>query len=414
MTRTDAPPGALDGLVVLDFTQVLSGPFCTMMLADQGARVIKIEPPGGDQTRRFGPFRKGQLTIEGGGYGSYFASTNRNKESLVVDLKADAGRDVIRRLAASADIVVENFRIGVMDRLGLGYETLRAVNPRLVYGAIRGFGDARTGESPYADWPAYDIVAQAMGGIIGITSTETGGTPTKIGPGIGDIVPAMQCAFGLLAAHTRALRTGEGQYVDVAMVDGILALTERIVFQHGTDGVSPGPEGNAHPLFCPYGLFPARDGHVAIGCPNDDFWRQFARLIGLETMAADPAYATTTARIARRAEVESAVTAWTSSRTKAEVAAVLGGRIPFGPVLRADEIIASPHAAAREMIVRVDLPGCPDAPLTIAGTPVRMSATPGGVRRRAPLVGEDTDAVLASFGYTVAEIAALRSSKAVA
>ncbi|MEZ5855898.1 MAG: CoA transferase [Hyphomicrobiaceae bacterium] len=406
--------GALDGLVVLDFTQVLSGPFCTMMMADQGARVIKIEPPGGDQTRKFGPFRKGQLTIEQGGYGGYFASTNRNKESIVVDLKSAAGRDVIKRLAAGADILVENFRAGVMDRLGLGYDVLKEINPRLVYGTVRGFGDRRSGASPYVDWPAYDIVAQAMGGIIGITSTEIGGTPTKIGPGVGDIVPAMQLAFGLVAAYSRACRTGEGQHVDVAMFDGVLAMCERIIFQHGTDGTVPGPEGNSHPIFCPYGLFRASDGWVAIGCPTDDFWKLLARTIGLEAMADDPRYATAPSRVANRGDVEGAVTAWTSARTKAEIAGVIGSKIPFGPVLRADEIIADPHAEARGMIARVALPGCPDHPLTITNTAIKMSATQGGVRTRAPLTGEQTDSILESFGFGHQEIADLRASKAVA
>jgi crotonobetainyl-CoA:carnitine CoA-transferase CaiB-like acyl-CoA transferase len=406
--------GALDGLVVLDFTQVLSGPFCTMMLADQGARVIKIEPPGGDQTRKFGPFRKGQLTIEKGGYGGYFASTNRNKESIVVDLKSPAGCDVILRLASRADIVVENFRAGVMDRLGLGYPMLSKINPRLVYGSIRGFGDERTGASPYVQWPAYDIVAQAMGGIIGITSTEAGGTPTKIGPGVGDIVPAMQCAFGIVAAYSRACRTGLGQQVDVAMLDGILALCERIIFQNDIDGVVPGPEGNSHPIFCPYGLFKASDGWVAIGCPTDEFWKLLARSIGLVAMADDPRFATTPSRVAHRGEVESAVTAWTSGRTKREIAAAIGAKVPFGPVLRADEIVADGHMRARDMLATVELPGCPDHPLMIAGTAVKMTATPGSVRFRAPLTGEHTTKVLGDFGFEPAEIDRLRSVSAVA
>ena len=304
MTQRGSTRGALDGVVVIDFTQMLSGPFAAMMLADQGARVIKVEPPGGDQTRKFGPFRDGQLRIEHGGYGGYFASTNRNKQGLTVDLKSAAGRDVIRRMVAGADIVIENFRAGVMERLGLGYESLADINPRLVYGAIRGFGDARTGKSPYGDWPAYDVVAQAMGGIMGITSTEAGGQPTKIGPGVGDIVPAMQCAFGLVAALYRARATGKGQFVDVAMVDGVLALCERIVFQHGIDGTVPGPEGNSHPLLCPYGLFQARDGWVAIGCPHDEFWRLLVRTIGRPELADDVRYLTTPDRLARRAEVE--------------------------------------------------------------------------------------------------------------
>ncbi|MDX2159635.1 MAG: CoA transferase [Hyphomicrobiaceae bacterium] len=409
MSERPTAIGALDGVVVIDFTQMLSGPFAAMMLADQGARVIKIEPPQGDQTRKFGPFRAGQLRIEEGGYGGYFASTNRNKESLVVDLKSPAGRDVVRRLVARADIVIENFRAGVMERLGLGYEQLREINPRLVYGCIRGFGDERTGKSPYGEWPAYDVVSQAMGGIMGITSTEPGGQPTKIGPGVGDIVPAMQCAFGLVTALFRARATGEGQFVDVAMVDGVLALCERIVFQHSIEGTVPGPEGNSHPLLCPYGLFPAKDGWVAIGCPHDEFWRLLVRTIGMPQLADDPRYRTTPDRLARRTEVEGAVSAWTSVRTKAEIAAVLGTKIPFGPVLRADEIFADEHTRARGMLAEVDLPGVPDHPVTIAGTPIKMTVTPGGVRHRAPLTGEHTARILADFGYSEAEIGTLTS-----
>lgn len=416
MDRTDlimspSPKGALDGIVVIDLTQMLSGPFAAMLLADQGARVIKIEPPGGDQTRKFGPFRKGQLTMAEGGYGGYFASTNRNKESVVLDLKTDAGRDAVRRLAAKADVLIENFRSGVMERLGLGYETLAELNPRLVYGCIRGFGDARTGQSPYADWPAYDVVAQAMGGIMGITSTETGGQPTKIGPGVGDIMPAMQCAFGITAALVRAKTTGQGQFVDVAMVDGVLAACERIVFQYGTDGTVPGPEGNSHPLLCPYGLFPAKDGWVAIGCPHDDFWKLLVKTIGRADLANDVRYLTTPDRLSRRAEVEGLVSDWTGARTKAEISAVLGGKIPFGPVLNVEEIVADAHTKARGMIAMVDLPGVPNHKLTIAGTAVKMTATPGGVRTRAPLVGEHTDAVLRDFGFGSDEIARLSASR---
>ncbi len=407
MPGAGAVNGALDGVVVIDFTQMLSGPFAAMMLADQGARVIKIEPPGGDQTRKFGPFRPGQLTMAEGGYGGYFASTNRNKESIVIDLKSEAGRDVVRRLVAQADILIENFRAGVMERLGLGYESLRDLNPKLVYGAIRGFGDARTGKSPYGDWPAYDVVAQAMGGIMGITSTEPGGQPTKIGPGVGDIVPAMQCAFGLVSALYRARGTGQGQFVDVAMVDGVLALCERIVFQHGIDGDVPGPEGNSHPLLCPYGLFQAKDGWVAIGCPHDEFWKLLIRTIGQPEMADDALYATTPERLKRRADVEGAVTAWTRARTKAEIAAVLGGKIPFGPVLQVDEIFADAHTKARGMLATVDLPGVPEHPLVIADTAIKMTVTPGGVRHRAPLVGEHTAIVLADFGFSADEIGRL-------
>ena len=405
--------GALDGEVVLDLTQMLAGPFVTMMLADQGARVIKVEPPGGDATRLFGPFVAGQVGVPEGGYGGYFGSTNRNKESIVIDLKSEAGKVTLKRLVLKADILVENFRAGVMERLGIGYETLAEINPRLVYGTIRGFGDPRSGRSPYAEWPAYDIVAQAMGGIIAITSPTPGGPPTKIGPGVGDLIPAMQCAFGILAALHRARATGRGQFVDVAMVDGVLAACERPVFQYSYDGVAPGPEGNSHPLLCPYGLFPAKDGWVAIGCPHDEFWRLLVRTIGQPELAKDPRYRLTRDRLDRRAEVEGLVTDWTSARTKSEITAVLGGKIPFGPVRGIDEIFDDPHIAARGMLAEVELPGVTDRTFQVAGTAVKLSETPGGVRTRAPLTGEHTAKVLAEFGFDAAEIARLKADRAI-
>lgn len=404
--------GALGDVLVLDLTQMLAGPFVTMMLADQGARVVKIEPPGGDTTRLFGPFAPGQVGVPEGGYGGYFGSTNRNKESIVLDLKSEDGREVLKRLVAKADILVENFRAGVMERLGLGYETLIEINPRLVYGTIRGFGDPRSGRSPYAEWPAYDIVAQAMGGIIAITSPTPGGPPTKIGPGVGDLIPAMQCAFGILAALHRARATGRGQFVDVAMVDGVLAACERPVFQYSYDGKSPGPEGNSHPLLCPYGLFPAKDGWVAIGCPHDEFWRLLVKTIGRPELAEDARYRLTRDRLDRRAEVEGLVTDWTSARTKAEITEVLGGKIPFGPVRSFDEIFDDPHIAARGMLAEVELPGVNDRTFKVAGAAVKLSETPGGVRTRAPMTGEHTEKVLAEFGFSEAEIVKLSSSRA--
>jgi crotonobetainyl-CoA:carnitine CoA-transferase CaiB-like acyl-CoA transferase len=219
--------GALAGLRVIDLTQVLAGPYCTMMLADQGADVVKIEPVEGDPTRHFGPFRSDDKDHF---FGGYFQSTNRNKKSIGLDLKSLEGKALFKRLAKDADIVVENFRAGVMDRLGLSFESLAVENPRLVYAAIRGFGDPRTGQSPYVDRPAFDVVAQAMGGAMGITGPDAF-TPMKIGPGVGDIFPAALSAFGIMAAVFRARQTGHGQFVDIAMYDGILALCERLVYQ---------------------------------------------------------------------------------------------------------------------------------------------------------------------------------------
>lgn len=401
--------GALAGLRVIDLTQMLAGPYCTMLLADQGADVVKIEPVEGDPTRHFGPFRADD---EAHHFGGYFQSTNRNKKSISLDLKSPDGKALFRRLAKGADVVVENFRAGVMDRLGIGYESLAADNPRLVYAAIRGFGDPRTGASPYVDRPAFDVVAQAMGGAMGITGPDAN-TPMKIGPGIGDIFPAALSAFGIMAAVHHAQRTGQGQFVDVAMYDGILAMCERLVYQYSYTGKSPVPEGNQHPILCPFGVFPCSDGMVTIGCPRDSFWRELVDAMGRPELASDPKFLTNNDRLAHASETVAIVEGWTRGLTKAEIAAALDGRVPFGPVNTAADIYADPHVAARNMLVEVEHPGSAK-PVTIASTPIRMTATPGGVSRRAPMTGEDTDEVLAALGLGAGEIAELKARKIVA
>jgi crotonobetainyl-CoA:carnitine CoA-transferase CaiB-like acyl-CoA transferase len=402
-------PGALEGLRVVDLTMMLAGPFCTMLLADQGADVVKIEPIAGDATRRMGPFPPG--IGRRSPYGAYFQSINRGKRSIGIDLKSPAGKDALRALVHDADVLIENYRAGVMDKLGLGYEALRAVNPRLVYAAIRGFGDPRTGASPYVDWPAYDVVAQAMGGMMGITGAK--GSPTKVGPGLGDTLPAALTAFGVMAAVYRANKTGEGQFVDVAMYDAILAFCERIVYQHSYTGEVPGPEGNAHPLLCPFGMFPARDGLVAIACPGEQFWAPLARAMGRDDLVEHPDYRTNEARVAHNDAVVATISAWTATRSKAALKETLGGLVPFGPVNDVTDIFADPHVHAREMVREVEHPGVA-APLGIAGTPIKMTGTPGGIRARAPLLGEHTAQILTEAGYSAAAIESMKHSGAIA
>ena len=237
-------PGPLDGLRVLDLTQVLSGPYTTMLLADMGADVIKVEPLTGDVARLWGPFPNGAAGSDE--YGGYFASINRNKRSVALDLKDPVDQQVLWDLIAKADVLVENFRSGVMDRFGFSYEEIHERHPSLVYACIRGFGDPRTGKSPYDDWPAFDIIAQAMGGILGVTGTDAQ-HPVKVGPGVGDIFPAALAATGILAAVRHAEHTGQGQLVDVGMYDAVLSLTERIIYQHSLTGRDPEPQGNTHP-----------------------------------------------------------------------------------------------------------------------------------------------------------------------
>ncbi len=402
------PAGALAGLRVVDLTQMLAGPFCTQVLADHGAEVIKVEAMTGDGTRATGPFCADDTLRD---FGGYFQSINRNKQSIAVDLKTDAGREIVRRLIDGADVVVENFRTGVMERLGLAYETLRETNPRLVYGTVRGFGDPRSGASPYAQWPAYDVVSQAMGGMMGITGPDRD-TPTKIGPGVGDTVPALMLCIGILAAVHRARETGQGQFVDVAMTDAVLAMCERIVYQTSYTGTVPAPEGNRHPLLCPFGLFRARDGHVSIACATDAFWAKLAHAIGRPDMATDEDFATNAARVRNAQQVIDAVEAFSTARTKEEIAQCLGGKVPFGPVYTSAEIFADPHYRVREMLVDVEQPGSA-TPAKIAGVPIKLSATPGAVRQRAPMLGEHTDAILLAAGYALEEIGGMRAAGAI-
>ena len=388
---------------------MLAGPYCTMLLADQGAEVIKVEPLDGDHTRIIGPYHADDRLKA---FGGYFASVNRNKKSIAIDLKTDAGRDLVLKLCDNADAVVENYRGGVMDRLGLSYETLHARNPKLVYATIRGFGDVRTGKSPYADFPAYDVISQAMGGIMAITGPDKD-TPMKVGPGVGDIVPAITCAFGIVSAILRAYKTGRGQFVDVGMVDAILAVCERIMHQHSYAQTLPHPEGNHHPLLCPFGMFPAKDGFVTIAAHADAHFPILCRLIDRAEFATDPRFITVQDRRANQDVLIAAVSDFTRQRTKQELLKHFGGKVPFSPVYNVRDIVADPHFKARDMLPWVPHPGL-DHEVQIAGVAVKMTETPGKVRHRAPLLGEHTDEYLKTIGLGAGDIARLRADKIVA
>jgi crotonobetainyl-CoA:carnitine CoA-transferase CaiB-like acyl-CoA transferase len=386
-------PGPLHGLRVVDLSMMLAGPYATMLLADLGADVVKVEPRSGDGTRRAGPFRPADGRD---GLAGYFQSVNRGKRSVVLDLKAPADVQRLLELVRHADVLVENYSAGVMDRLGLGYERLAAENPRLVYAALRGFGDPRTGASPYATWPAFDVIAQAMGGYLSITGTADG-MPVKSGPGIGDLFPAALLTVGILAAVHHARRTGEGQFVDVAMYDAMMSLCERMVYQYSYTGEVPRPQGNGHPLLCPFDIFPTADGWVAVAAPHDGHWRILAETIGGAELAHDGRYRTNADRVRHADEVRAVVGGWLAVRTTADVISALGGRVPIGPVNDVATIVADPHVAARDMLVRLPQPGS-DQPVVVAGQPLKLTRTPAEVGRRAPTLGEhDVDAVIAGW-----------------
>jgi crotonobetainyl-CoA:carnitine CoA-transferase CaiB-like acyl-CoA transferase len=400
--------GALADLAVVDLTQMLAGPFATQILADHGANVIKIESIQGELSRHNSHCRPEDTDQN---FPGYFVSVNRNKRSISLDLKSEAGRAIVRTLISRADVVVENFRAGVMARLGMSYESLRADNPKLVYASIRGFGDAAGGISPLQEWPAFDVVAQAMGGMMGITGPDQH-TPTKVGPGVGDLIPAIYCAFGIVTAVHSARRTGRGQYVDVAMVDSILAVCERIIHQNSVEGIVAGPEGNHHPVLAPFGMFPAKDGWVSIAAAHSDFWPKVCAALDVPELVAAPGFATQQDRAANKRDVQGRLSEATRRFTKAELTERLGGLVPFGPVLNSQEIMAHPHFRARDMIVGVDYPGIADAIETV-GVPVKLGETPGGIHRRAPMHGEHTAEVLKELGLSDEDILTLADKGAV-
>jgi len=400
--------GALEGLRVLDLTQMLAGPFCAQLMADHGAEVIKVESPEGDMTRAFGPYCDDDQVRNMGGY---YQSVNRNKKGVVIDLKSEQGRQVLLSLVDKADVLIENFRAGVLDRLGLSYEKLAERNPRLVYACIRGFGDPRSASNDYTDWPAFDVVSQSMGGMMGVTGAEDG-VPMKVGPGVGDLIPATLCAFGVLAAVMRAQRTGRGQFIDVAMVDGVLAFCERVIYQYSISGVIPRPQGSHHPMFVPMGVFPAADGWVTVGSPNDGFWIKLCKLMGRPELAEDPRFRSNDDRVRNAPALKAELGAFTSAHTKEQLRQLLGGQLPFGPIYDAQDIFTDPYFAAREMLVEVEQPHS-SKKLTIAGVPIKMSETPGSVRTRAPMLGEHTREVLLAAGMTAAQVDELTACGAV-
>jgi crotonobetainyl-CoA:carnitine CoA-transferase CaiB-like acyl-CoA transferase/flavin reductase (DIM6/NTAB) family NADH-FMN oxidoreductase RutF len=392
----------LKGLRVLDLSRMLSGPYCTMHLADHGAEVIKIESMAGDTSRGNGPFRADDPNHDWAGY---FVSLNRGKKSVQLDLKTADGRADFRKLAATADVIVENFRPGVMERLGLSYEVLAEENPRLVYAAIRGFGDPRSGTSPYANWPSYDVVAQAMGGLMSITGPDAD-TPTKTGPGVGDIFTGMMMAFGIMAALREAEATGKGQFVDVAMYDAMISLCERMVYLHDITGRAPGPEGNGHPFLSPFGLYPAKDGHIALGIVDDNFWDTLAQLMGMPSLGEDARFATRAARASNAAQINQIVRDWTSRHTKAELSSILGGRVPFGPLNTMADIAKDPHVARRGMLAALQHSDHSVPPWTVAANPLRFGRHGQGALQPPPALGADNDMLSGLAQPAVADKAA--------
>ncbi len=395
MTQSNQLAGPLAGIKVLDLTQIMAGPMCTMLLADLGANVIKIERPGaGDDTRRMGS----RLTrdISGG-----FLALNRNKRSIALDLRSDAGKAVFRRMAETADIVVENFRPGVMDRLGLGYQTLAEINPRIIYASISGFG----GTGPYRHRGGFDLVAQGMSGLMSITGFP-GGPPAKVGVPITDIGAGSFTAFGILAAYIHAQKTGQGQQVDGSLLEAGIAFTVWESSEYFANGEIPGPLGSAHRVNAPYQALRTSDGYINIGAASQPTWEQFCRAIGQEALIEDPRYLEPNDRKARETElaellegilVEHTTDYWMERLEAAGVVA--------GPIYDMAQVYADEQVLAREM--KVTLQDDELGELQNIGLPVKLSETPGSIRSRGPALGQHSREILLEHGYTEAEVADL-------
>ncbi len=381
-TPPSQSPRPLDGVTVLDLTRVLSGPFCTMLLADMGASVIKIERPGrGDDTRAWGPpFINGES--------SYFLSINRNKQSVALDFKRPEGRAVLDRLVAKADVLVENFQAGTLDRMGLGYTDLCGRHPELIYCSITGYG--LTG--PNHDRPGYDAIIQAEGGLMSVTGAE-GGEPFRLGVPIADLATGMYAAQGITLALLARHRTGRGQHVDVSMLDSVASLLTSQAGIYFATGAAPNRQGNRHPSIAPYDAFPAADGTLILAVGNDGQWLQFCELAGLSSLAADPRFATNADRVRRYAELRPPIEQVIRARTRQEwIDRLVPAGVPCSSVRDLAEVLTDPQLLARSMVQRMSHPSA--GGISTMGVPVKLSDTPGRVVSPPPRLGENTARVL--------------------
>ena len=395
--------GPLSGLKVVDLTHVMAGPTCTLMLADMGAEVIKIEKiPAGDDTRYMVPPRIGDEAAS-------FLMMNRNKKGIALDLKKPGGAKVLRRLLASADVLVENFGPGVMDRLGFGYAEIARDNPALIYCSLSGFG--RTG--PYQHRRGFDLVAQAMSGIMSFTGERPDGPPVKCGAPLSDITAGILAALGIVAAYAHRLKTGQGQWVETSLFEAALVQTYWQAAIALATGVAPKAMGSAHPLNAPYQAFEASDKWIVVGGANQKHWLRTLEVLGAPELARDPRFATGADRMAHLKELEALLAARFVTKPAAHwLSALEDVGVPCGPVNDMLQALADPQTIAREMVVEVAHSSLGNA--KTLGLPIKFSQTPGKVQTGAPLYGEHTAAVLSAYGFDADEIAALQEEGAVA
>ncbi|MFQ5881039.1 MAG: CaiB/BaiF CoA transferase family protein [Candidatus Methylomirabilales bacterium] len=388
----------LEGLKVIDLSRILAGPYCTMLLGDMGAEVVKVEnPAGGDDTRGWGPpFINGES--------AYFLSINRNKKSITLNLKADRGREILSVLLQQADVLVENFRPGTLEKAGFGYEAVQRLNPRLIYCSISGFG--HTG--PETQRPGYDLIIQGESGVMSLTGLPDG-PPLKVGLSVADIVAGMYAVQGILLALVARERYGKGQKIDIALLDSMISL---LTYQAGiffTTGQSPHRMGNLHPTITPYEPFEAQDGYFNVAVGNDVLWARLCQILGREELINDPRFATGAKRVENRAVLRPMLEKALKARSVQEWLQILNeAGIPCGPINSLAEVFAGPQVKAREMIVEVPHPALGTVKMT--GVPLKLSATPGQIKHPPPLLGEHTEEVLRAWlGMSAAEIQGLHS-----
>ncbi len=398
----DLKNGPLDGIRVLDLTRVLAGPYCTMFLGDLGAEVVKVEQPGvGDDTRGWGP-------PFAGGESAYFLCVNRNKKSITVDLKTDDGVDLIRRLAASTDVLIENFRPGTMEHLGLGDENLRSVNSKLIYASLSGFG----ADGPMSDVPGYDLIVQAWGGLMSITGAPDG-EPTKVGVAIIDLVAGLMLGKSIAAALFAREKLGMGQRIDTSLLEAEVACLINAGSNYLVAGKVPGRWGNAHPTIVPYQSFQTADSYLVIGVASEGIWRRFCQAIGKTEMADDARFAKNANRVENRAALIAMLTEMFRSRDNETWLRILNAaEVPCAPIQTIDQVFAAPQVRHRDMLVEVEHPTA--GSVRMAGIPVKFSATPASIRLPPPLLGEHTDEILSSWlGMNDGEIEELKRKNVV-
>jgi formyl-CoA transferase len=404
MSHDGSPPerrAPLDGIRILDLTRVLAGPFCTMTLGDLGADVVKIEEPGhGDVTRGWGPPFVGPDS-------AYFISVNRNKRSLTLDLRDGRAREIFLTLSRTADIVIENFKVGTLERLGVGYDRLQAENPRLIYCSITGFGS----DGPYADRPGYDLIALGMGGMMSVTG-EPDGEPMKVGVAVADLAAGMYACAAIQADQFERERSGLGQHVEAALLDSTVGWLTTVGSSYLVSGELPKRYGNTHPNIVPYQVFRARDRHFTVAVGTDGQFAALCDLIRRTELAKDPRFVTNGDRLRNRELLVTLLNqAFAAQDAETWTDLLLARGIPSGPINDVAQVFADPQVHHREMVVDVEMAG--GARVKLAGIPIKMAATPGVVRRPPPRLGEHTDEILTDLGVSADELASLRARSAI-